>query len=52
MKAMNKVGKMLAKGIERQSIKVADSSSTKACAMFLYEPKNPMILKEKKNTEN
>lgn len=51
MKAMNKVGKMLAKSIERQFIKVADSSSSKACSMFAYEPKSPMVLKAQKKAE-
>ncbi|AHI54672.1 cyclic lactone autoinducer peptide [Listeria ivanovii] len=50
MKNMNKtVGKFLSKKLEEQSMKVADSSMSKACFMFVYEPKSPFVKMQEKN---
>ncbi|HAM2083576.1 TPA: cyclic lactone autoinducer peptide [Listeria monocytogenes] len=50
MKNMNKsVGKFLSRKLEEQSMKVADSSMSKACFMFVYEPKSPFVKMQEKN---
>lgn len=53
MKNMNnKVGKFLSKKLEEQSMKVADSSMSKACFMFVYEPKSPFVKMQEKKKIN
>lgn len=48
MKAIENVKKLTAKAVSKVGCKAAESSTSTACAFYIYEPKAPKALKMKK----